>query len=89
MILKKFTLEGFFFYFLHPDPQLDDNLKPTRKFDRVFFYIPNQVYMRIVFNTSSNQKTLTDPFDGVSNPCLHKSGCALAERLALESEGKL
>ena len=38
MIYKKSTLEGVFEFF-YPDPQLDENLEPTRNMSGQFFYI--------------------------------------------------
>ena len=51
LILKKSYQEGVF-EFLYPDPQLDQNLKPTRNFSGHFIYIYICVYICIVFNIS-------------------------------------
>ena len=51
LILKKSYQEGVFDFF-YPDPQIDQNLKPTRNLCRQLSYISIWVYMDIVFNIS-------------------------------------
>merc|ERR1711989_32565 len=55
LILKKSYQEGVFDFF-YPDPQLDQNIKPTRNLSGHFLYTYIYVYMSLVFNISQNKK---------------------------------